>query len=217
MINRRQTGFSLIELIAVIAILSILAAAIFPALSGTTQKAERTEAISRMRSLGVAMTLYTAEHRGMMVGPLWPGQVTEYDNTRAGRLVRDLAPYLDIEDRTPPYVVEKFLPRAAVRALPNVAPKDIRPFVMNHRISVQGTEISPWGNLAAVPPTQPLPTSVLAGSQKKWLLSDAYRAHPDVVSASWRMNTPPKPLFGSLPLGLFFDGSVAFFDPAAAP
>lgn len=217
MITRRRIGFSLIELVSVVAILAILAAVIFPAVSGASQKADRAETISRMRSLGVAINLYSADHDGMMVGPLWPGQVTEYDNNRAGRLVRTLAPYLDIQDRTPPYVVTKFLPRAAIRALPGVAPKDIRPFVMNHKVPVQGAELSPWGNLAAVPPTLPLRAALFAGSRKSWALSEAYRTHPAVAGASWRANTPPTPLFGPKPLGLFFDGSVAFFDPAATP
>jgi len=217
MITRQRAGFSLIELLAVVAILAILAAAIFPALSGAARKADQAEAISRMRSLGVAMTLYSADHDGVMVGPLWPGQVTEYDSARAGRLIRDLASYLDIQDRTPPYVVEKFLPRAAIRALPGVAPKNIRPFVMNHKVPVHDAEISPWGNLAANPPTQPVRASMLANGKKNWVLSEAYRTHPDVAGASWRANTPPAPLFGPQPLGLFFDGSVAFFDPTATP
>jgi len=207
-------AFSLVEILVAVAILAILLALGVPAIFSALQRGERVQAMSAMRSLGLGINLYSADHSGKFVGPLWPGQVTEYDRGRAGRLVRELANYLDIEDRTPPYVVNRFLSPSARRVLPGVAPKDIRAYVMNMAVPVSGGVLSPWGSLAAQPPSEPLPGSVLSGaSGRTWALSEAYQSHPAVSAAAWRMNTPPRPVHGNEPLGLFFDGSVSFFDP----
>jgi len=214
-LNFLAGGFSLIEILVAVVILAILVAVGLPAISLAFSRGERAQAISAMRSIGLAMNLYSSDNSGKFVGPLWPGQVTEYDRDRAGRLVRELAPYLEIADRSTPYVVDRFLPPSARRSLPGVAAKDIRVYVMNMAAPVGGASRSPWGSLAAQPPTQPLSAALLAGdSGETWALSEAYQTHPAVASAAWKSNTPPRPLHGPQPLGLFFDGSISFFDPA---
>ncbi|MDX2080941.1 MAG: prepilin-type N-terminal cleavage/methylation domain-containing protein [Terrimicrobiaceae bacterium] len=209
-------AFSLVEILVVSAIVAILAALAVPAISGALTRADRTKFVSNLRSVGMAMNLYAADHQSRFVGPLWPGQVVEYDRDRAGRLVRELAPYLEIADRSPAYVVDRFLPGAFRKALPNVAPKDIRVWVMNMAVPTgSGATANPWGSLVAGQESDSLRRSALpAAAENVWMMSEAYQTHPRVAGAAWRMNTVPRPPFGPLPLGLFFDGRVETFDPS---
>lgn len=203
-------AFTLVECLAIAALVAILAALLLPVLSKGQVTTDRAKMLSAMKSVGVAMNLYAADHGGQFVGPLWPGQVALYDRNRRGRLVRELAPYLEIEDRSSPYVVNAFLTGTLRRSLPRVAPGDIRVWVMNMAIPKAGETINPWGNEAATPKTQPLPAAALADiPPNTWAMSEAYQGHPAVVSAPWRLNTATLPSTGRRPLALFFDGRVA--------
>jgi len=57
-------GFTLIEVLVVISIISILAALIFPVFASVRGSARRTACLSNLRQLGSAVTLYTDEYDG---------------------------------------------------------------------------------------------------------------------------------------------------------
>lgn len=210
-------GFSLIEILIVAAILGILVALGIPVVRLGLSGAARAKSVAQLRQIGLAMSLYSGEHDGRFVGPLWPGQVMEFDPARSGRLVGELAAYLAIQTNSV-HVVEGMIPQALRGSLPGVAVKDIRVYVMNMAVPVDGGTTNVWGSLAASPPTAPLLRSVLEKKlTRTWAMSEAYQTHPAVVSAPWKMCTGPQPLFGRLPLALFFDGGVGFCDPAAVP
>ncbi|MEX1117888.1 MAG: type II secretion system protein, partial [Terrimicrobiaceae bacterium] len=73
-------GFTLVELLVVIGILAVLAALLAPMLSTMQKNADRTKATGLMRSVGTAIFAKASENNGRLPGPLWPGQVAEYDN-----------------------------------------------------------------------------------------------------------------------------------------
>lgn len=62
MIPRRKTGFSLIELIVVIAVMAAIAAVIVPAIGGTREAAEEQAAIAAAGTLNLAQVQYRLEH-----------------------------------------------------------------------------------------------------------------------------------------------------------
>ena len=165
-----------------------------------------------MRSIGVGINLYANDHNAIFPGPLWPGQVVQYSKVEEGRLVVRLAPYLGIEEKDTPYVATRFLPTELRKALPSVAPEEIRVFVMNMAVPSGTGTVNPWGTLT---PSINAPLGVNAIPKlSTWALSEAYVSHPAVTSRPWKINTAPAPLYGKRPMGLFFDGSVEFFDPA---
>lgn len=207
-------GFSLVEILVVVALVAVLGALLLPALGRWSGGAQKVERMQVMRSIGQAIGLHAADHAGVLVGPLWPGQVPEFNAGTNGRLTGLLAPYLGIEERPVPYVVEAWVPEPVRRAAPTVALRDLRVFVMNMQAEgAAGGTVNPWGSLAASPTAQPLRMAAVRSSA--WALSEAYRTHPAVAGRPWASSTTPRPVFGPQPLGLFFDGSVRAFDPSA--
>lgn len=61
----RRAGFTLLELLIVIAIVGILAGMVFPAVGYVREKARKDECLSNLRQWGVAMQGYLDEHRGV--------------------------------------------------------------------------------------------------------------------------------------------------------
>lgn len=67
----RRKGFTLIEILIVIAIIGILAALLFPVFAGARNSARKATDISNGRQLAIAMALYTADYDGIYASNNW--------------------------------------------------------------------------------------------------------------------------------------------------
>lgn len=66
--SRHSTGFSLIELLVVVAMIALLLAILLPSLSGARDQARAAMCGSSLKQIGLAATAYGQEHHGWMVG-----------------------------------------------------------------------------------------------------------------------------------------------------
>ena len=89
----KARGFTLLELLAVVAIIGLLAALLFPAVSGTRKRAETASCVSRMRAIMAAELSYSSDNDGFMVSE-------ELGTAHIG-WVKFLAPYATDRDWDP--------------------------------------------------------------------------------------------------------------------
>jgi hypothetical protein len=165
-----------------------------------------------MKQIGAGITLFAADNDGKLPGPLWPGQLAQFDPARSGRLVRELAPYLGISTPTSPKVEPVFVPPAYRKAVAPSFLDSARTYVVNMSVRDGNGTIIPWGNLALPPSTQPLKLAAIPA--QAWGFSDADAIHPRVTGTSWAGNTPSKSIHTPRRLAWFFNGSVSPVDDA---
>ncbi len=65
----RSTGFSLVEVLVVAAIISVVLAFLFPVAGRLREGALRTGCVNNLRTIGTALTSYSIEHHGFLPGP----------------------------------------------------------------------------------------------------------------------------------------------------
>ncbi len=212
----RERAFTLLELLAVLAICTALATLGLGVGGRALKEADKADSVARLRTLGNAIHLYAGEHDQALPGPLWPGQVMEYDPARDGRIVRDLAPYLDIAHRDAPYLVQRMIPNAYRRNPPSGRMTDLRIYVVNASIMLEGQTVTPFGTLITASTGETVKTSdplrlnrldKLPGNER-WMLSETDQKHPSVAAAPWRASTPALPLHDGFRAVLNFDGSA---------
>jgi len=82
--SKGNIAFTLVELLAVIAIIGILAALLMPAFGGVREKASRVKCANNLRQCGVALFAYAGEHNGEL-----PASAGVLPNTPASRAYPD--------------------------------------------------------------------------------------------------------------------------------
>src|SRR5437588_1790750 len=61
---RARHGFTLVELLVVVAIIALLAGILMPVFAQAREKGRQTYCLSNLRQMGAAMMLYTEDHDG---------------------------------------------------------------------------------------------------------------------------------------------------------
>lgn len=91
-VNRTRHGFTLIEMLVVIAIIAVLAALSFPILSKTQQRGLAVKATSRLQQTFVAFQGYAADNNGNLPAA---GGMPDVPGEASGNWVMRIQPYAD--------------------------------------------------------------------------------------------------------------------------
>src|SRR2546421_2461834 len=86
-----KRGFTLVELLTVVGIITILMALLVPALAGARRAAQTTQCASNLRQLIAAMTNYSVENKGNYPGNVGAINMYWYNRYAVGRYIK--SPY----------------------------------------------------------------------------------------------------------------------------
>jgi prepilin-type N-terminal cleavage/methylation domain-containing protein/prepilin-type processing-associated H-X9-DG protein len=79
--RHKAAGFTLVELLVVIAIIAILAALLLPALSAAKARALRITCVNNLRQICLGVQMYADDHEDTLPGPLLVGIASGYNST----------------------------------------------------------------------------------------------------------------------------------------
>lgn len=100
---KQSRSFTLIELLTVIAIITILAGLLMPAVGNARAKARATSCLNNLKNIGVAFINYSDDNKSYY--PAAYGETKKNNNTRYVSWVGLLYPYLGLELDAPPEMV----------------------------------------------------------------------------------------------------------------
>lgn len=216
-----RKAFTLVELLAVVAICSLLVALMFPALSKARLAARKAGTIGNMRQLGVATLSYAGDHQGMLPGPSSQGLFRGYTRSSTDGISFLLAPYLGLPDQSTlssgqGIIVPQLLDPGYMGFNPQATssvPQYVQKIAYPTTSSLAGRR--PFGVSEADPddPKRP-PVTLLQLSalrpELRWLLTTVDQQVAG-MTATWKTQTPPAPLYG-VRFRLYSDGRVASVD-----
>jgi prepilin-type N-terminal cleavage/methylation domain-containing protein/prepilin-type processing-associated H-X9-DG protein len=203
-------GFTLVELLVVIGVLSIMTCLLLPALNQARRKGWQTQCMSNLKRVGIALNQYAADHGDSLPGPVSRRVCASYDAGSTSELVCDLAEYLGLPAPTSRPVVAKVMVCPAYERLaPDVTSMEGRKcYSLNPNVSTNSTvAVPPFGRLEG-PVSPPLKWSRLrdfGAPGDLFVMEDMDKGNVDPTVSGWS-DLPYAPVHGSERNRLYFDG-----------
>lgn len=181
-----HAGFTLLELLFVIAIVAVLAALLLTVFGRAQAQADSTACLSNLRQIGTAIAAYATDHDGYLPGPLSLKQSANFDDTTHGSLARLLEKYAGQSATSPGGGRESpiFFCPAARRQMPNRK----TPSYLTSFVPVPGFGQTPWGDPALH--QEPIPRIALTN-----LAEDQTGGHPLSLVDLWAIKDADQAYF----------------------
>jgi prepilin-type N-terminal cleavage/methylation domain-containing protein len=222
--QKTQPGFTLTEMLVVIAIIGILAALILPALAAAKERGYRAQCVNNLKQMGISFQTYADDHTDQLPGPAWLGLYEEYDNQDTTRLPYYVAPYMGLPSpsatphdaplaRCPSAARHWTSPDSDADLMSNYVPLSYMAALEITNIN-SGTITRPFGYPYAQPPfnssTNEAPKFLreIANPTLSWALTDVDQVNGKPAAYYYDL-LPKKPAHGSVRQELFFDWHVS--------
>lgn len=225
--RRSQVGFTIVELLAVMAVSAILFALVAGTAGKIQKAAQNTGCVANLRSIGSAIAQYANDHDGYLPGPSYGNMPSTYSYSLNGDnvLTAYLAPYLDcppqensVSHACPVMLCPAFKYKTSLPASQWNRARSYAPVYQLSGVTLSGGVVpSPWGR-PATPGlnmnSSPLKLATIASLVKPsatWAIMDA-----DSLSGIGGEGLSPVPVHSGHWNRLYFDFHVES-TPTAAP
>ena len=221
--DRRQRGFTLVEMMIVVVIIATLLALGFVGLRTLKDKASAAVDANDMRSIGVTLASYVADHNYRL--PTTMSGISPTYRKDAVSLSTVLAPYLGYENPED----GTFIPEFAAASWQKATKAEGAPSLLVHQFAYTGpgkwtgnpmrpdpytTTFGYPGASGREPKTWSGVMSSMTSSASSLVLSEIDKEHPEfkVSKPSWLSLVPEGMAHGNYRLGLYWDGHVGKLD-----
>jgi prepilin-type N-terminal cleavage/methylation domain-containing protein len=214
-------GFTLTEILVVIAIIAVLAAIGFMSISSLNKSANAAKDASTLRQIWNGIQMYSGDQNDLMPGPLFTRQSPIYNrpiptNPREWRRLSDcVAPYLGYDSSKQGDFIEPMAASWQKTPLARNAPS----LYMQQKLPIGDgqTTRNPWGipAPASVDMRSPMRMSTVMSqplASRTWAITEFDQLHPEISDPDLKKGTPDGMTHGKFRLGVYFDGSVGKLD-----
>lgn len=202
----RTTGFTLVEMLVVVAVIAILAALFIPILRNVMNQSSRAKAAGNFRQLGASIMTYTADHDGRLPGPLQQNQRSGYRKSLGNGIGVKLWEYMNITEPSDDF---QNLPLLTVSALSNwkYSAGDPYPsayYVIRDAPMPGGDVVHPFG-LGGANRREPAKISQIPKPASTWAIWEKGGLGDPILTNRKNFS---EPIHGKLRVVLFLDGHV---------
>lgn len=195
-----RRGFTLTELLAVIAIIGVLAAILIPVVAGVRNRARLAEGLSNLRTIGLGISLYGNDNRQQLPGPLNTGQGPRYNLWTTGSLAQKTWNYIGAPEplAAGTQVADIFTSTAFIAERGSIESPS---FLSNQKVALpSGGFINPWASFLRINLAE-------FDRSQTWALVDLDQKNAP-AGAGWASALPPSPIYGNKRVTLYFDWHV---------
>ena len=212
---RLRAGFTLIEVLVVIAIIAILTATLLPVLANAKKKGVQVKCMSNLKQIGIGLQMFADDNEDFLPGPLAAGARASYDKTSSQELIYHIATYVGDPAPSPKTTISRVFRCPGYErnapALTSLVGRKV--FLLNDDADANPlSKVPPFGYPFPPDEANPIKLAMFDNNlppSSVFAVTDVDQSIPILnPTISWWTDLPNKPVHGSVRNQLFFDWHV---------